>query len=194
MATDSPEVTTNRVETRFEEEGSLEPPKIVGRLVRFAIGAWLLTISYPIVTNFGAALGTGLPLNTGNIINVAIFFLVLPYVVNIGWSLNRKRLPQFVVIGLSILIGAVDFVSDGVFYGSLLSVFTLLWVLYTALHLGISFVLSAILATPGCEMRAIPHLWTLVTGRKTGEHYCPGAFNRLDRWERGTDSASDLQK
>ena len=58
------------------------------------------------------------------------------------------------------------------------------WVYYWFVHLGFSFFLAAVLATPGCEMRSIPHLWTLITRRATKEHYCPGFLDRLDRWER----------
>ena len=183
----------NPIETRFEEEGSLEKPKIVGRLVRFAIGALLVFQAYPLVVNFGRALEVGLSLES-NIIAIVILFLVLPYVINIGWKLNTKRLSQFVVIGVSLLLGAIDYFSQGAFYGQWLKAFTVLWILYAAVHLGVSFLLSAILATPGCEMRAIPHLWSRLTGRRTDEHYCPGPFDRLDRWERGRDSTSEMQK
>lgn len=55
-------------------------------------------------------------------------------------------------------------------------------------------VLAGILATPGCEMRAIPHLWGLLTGNRIREHYCPGFFDNLDRWDRGRDSKSKMQK
>ena len=55
--------------------------------------------------------------------------------------------------------------------------------MYAFGHLSLSFLLSTAIATPGCEMRAIPHLWTLVTGRATKEHYCPGALDSIDRWE-----------
>ena len=58
---------------------------------------------------------------------------------------------------------------------------------------GISFVLSAALATPGCEMRAIPHLWTIVTGRATKEHYCPGFLDGLDKWELGRSGQLESQ-
>ena len=58
-----------------------------------------------------------------------------------------------------------------------------LTVLYVFGHLGLSFLLSAVIATPGCEMRAIPHLWTLLTGRATREHHCPGFLDSLDAWE-----------
>lgn len=57
------------------------------------------------------------------------------------------------------------------------------WLLYTFGHLGISFILAAALATPGCEMRAPWHLWTLMSGRRTQEHYCPGVLTPIDRWE-----------
>ncbi len=55
---------------------------------------------------------------------------------------------------------------------------------YVYAHLGLSFVLAAALATPGCEMRGIPHLVGLLRGRSSGEHYCPGFIDGLDRWER----------
>ena len=32
-------------------------------------------------------------------------------------------------------------------------------------------------------MRAIPHLWTVLTGKATKEHYCPGPLDRIDKWE-----------
>lgn len=184
----------NKIATHFEEEGTLDKPKIVGRLVRFAIGGWLIFLVTPIFLNIGALLENGLPLNVGNYIGAAIFLLVLPYVVNIGWRLNSRRLPQIIVIGLSLLLGAFDYLSTGVIYGPTLKVFTLLWILYTATHLGVSFVLAALLATPGCEMRAIPQLWSILTGKGSDEHYCPGFLNGLDRWERGRDSASTMQQ
>lgn len=180
-------------ETHFEDEGSLEKPRIIGRLVRLAIGVGLLYLAYPLIANFGQVVETGLPV-TSNILLIGILFWVLPYVVNIGWSLNTKRLPQITVIGLSVLLGAFDYLSQGVVYGASLKVLTLVWVLYTAGHLGVCMLLAGLLATPGCEMRSIPHLWTRLTGRRTQEHYCPGWLDNIDRWERGGDSASRMQK
>lgn len=186
-------MTDSPIETHFEDQGSLEKPKIIGRLARFAIGAWLLYQVYPLIANFGRALEIGLPLKS-NILVIGLMLWVLPYIVNIGWSLNSKRMPQIIVIALTVLFGVIDYLSQGVIYGTSLKAFTLLWILYAAAHLGISFVLSALLATPGCEMRAIPQLWALISGRRRGEHYCPGIFNSIDRWERGRDSTSKMQK
>ena len=59
---------------------------------------------------------------------------------------------------------------------------------YVYAHLGLSFLLSAILATPGCEMRAIPHLAGILTRAPAREHYCPGFLDNVDRWERARHS------
>lgn len=61
-----------------------------------------------------------------------------------------------------------------------------LWLTYTFLHLGLSFVLAVIMATPGCEMRAIPGLFGRLTGHSADEHGCPATFiTAIDNWERG---------
>lgn len=44
---------------------------------------------------------------------------------------------------------------------------------------GVSFLLASVLGTPGCEMRAIPHLAVLLTGRETREHFCPGFLRHI---------------
>ena len=61
--------------------------------------------------------------------------------------------------------------------------FMVVWLFYLYGHLGISMLIAGFIGTPGCEMRAIPHLWTLLTSRDTKEHYCPGFLNGLDAWE-----------
>ena len=58
------------------------------------------------------------------------------------------------------------------------------WLVYFFAHLGVSFILSAIIATPGCEMRAIPHLFGKISGRAVAEHHCPASFiTGIDAWE-----------
>ncbi len=182
------------VETTFEEQGSLEKPGIYGRLVRLVIGLALLYASYPLITDFRHFIDNGIPLYGGNLASLFVFFWLLPYVVNIGWSLNSRRIPQILVIVGSLLLGGLDFVNSGVFYGPLLRIFTMVWFFYVVVHLGISMVLAALIATPGCEMRAIPQIWARWRGNKTREHFCPGFLNRIDRWERGSDSSSEMQK
>ena len=113
-----------------------------------------------------------------------IGLVLTPYVVNIGFSQNWKQWPRFAVVGIAAILAIADVLIYGSWWALPFGVFSLIWFLYWSSHLGFSFVLSAVIATPGCEMRAIPHFWTVMTGRKTREHYCPGPFDRIDRWER----------
>jgi hypothetical protein len=52
-------------------------------------------------------------------------------------------------------------------------------------NLGISFLLAATLATPGCEMRAIPEFIGKITHRESKEHLCPiSILSGIDQWEK----------
>jgi hypothetical protein len=41
------------------------------------------------------------------------------------------------------------------------------WELYLFSHLGLAFVLAALIGTPGCEMRAFHNLYTQVSGGRS---------------------------
>jgi hypothetical protein len=181
-------------ETEFEEKGSLAAPGPVGRLVRLALGVWLLSMVYTMVADGGYLIDNGLALNSNNLLSLAILFWVFPYVINIGWGLNSGRRGQIAIITLSIFLATFDYMAGGIIYGQALKLFTLLWLFYTVLHLGASMTLAAVIATPGCEMRSLPQLWGIITRSQAKEHYCPGFLNGLDRWERGRDSSSKKQK
>lgn len=172
-------------ETRFLEQGSLEKPLVVGRLVRFLLGVFLLYGVYQTSIGWPSIVEHGFPVHSIELwIATAFAFWIIPTVINIGFSLHTGRLSQLIIVGVSLALGAYHYFADGVVMGYALGVFTVAWVYYFMVHLGLSFFLAAILATPGCEMRSIPQLWTLLTGRATKEHYCPGFLDRLDRWER----------
>lgn len=58
------------------------------------------------------------------------------------------------------------------------------WELYLLSHLGGAFLIAALIATPGCEMRAFHDLFTRLTGVCTKEHHCPvGPLHPIDQWE-----------
>ena len=117
---------------------------------------------------------------------IALALVLFPAVVNIGFgkAWNRWYLTtSMLALGaVTAVIGKVAY--DG-FLGPPVGVLVYTWVLYTFGHLGISFLLGGVLATPGCEMRSIPHLWGLLSGRRAKEHYCPGLLSPIDRWEAG---------
>jgi hypothetical protein len=108
-----------------------------------------------------------------------------PYVINIGLRRDWKRRPRHVIAAAILALIVVDLIAYGTWWAPPLGTFLWVWLLYFSAHLGVSFIVSALIATPGCEMRALPHLWTQLSGRQTDEHYCPGVLNNIDKWERG---------
>lgn len=172
---------------RFDEAGKLPRPGPIGRLVRFGMGA--------ICTWWAWRLGWRA--DAGDLVLPAywlwfLFALLLaPYVVNIGLGVRWGAWPR---------IAAAVAVAGAGLFGYLQTGSPLqhpLWLamnavmLYVYGHLGISFLLSASLATPGCEMRAIPQLLAILGRRDAAEHYCPGFIGNVDRWEleRGSPTA-----
>ena len=82
-------------------------------------------------------------------------------------------------------MGVVAFVIHGELNSPILGVPLFAWLTYFYGHLGLSFVVASVLATPGCEMRAIPELVGHMTGHGSAEHHCPSSLiTKIDEWER----------
>ncbi len=170
---------------KLEEPGSLPKPGPIGRLVRFAFG--VLSIYY--VAGLWNVRGDLMA--DGESIRPLVWNGVLPalflisYVVNIGFSRDWKKWPA--VLSFAVLLAAlgVGYLQTGAIESLLLARTIWLFEIYLFAHLGLSFLLAALLATPGCEMRSIHHLFSIVTGRPTAEHHCPVCpLTAIDRWER----------
>ena len=167
------------------EEGSLERPGQAGRIVRFALGALCLYAIYELVVYRQAIINTPVSVipNIAFLIFVAI--LIINYVVNIGFGKSWGRLPSYLSIAALLILGGVSWSMFGTLDHPLLGAVLWGWLFYFYAHLGLSFVLSAIIATPGCEMRSIPQLLGQVSGRAAREHHCPASLiTRVDSWER----------
>ena len=169
----------------LEETGTIQPPGYIGRIVRFLFGyvclwyVYQLALIWPELVNLN---GFNITLMDG----VIPPLILVSYVVNIGWSRSWKKYPLFLSLLIFILVGSYQYFSNGIIEGFLLANVIYWWMLYVYLHLGISFVLSALIATPGCEMRALHHLYSKLTGKSTKEHQCPiGPLSAIDRWEAG---------
>lgn len=169
-------------ETRFDEQGTLRKPGPIGRTVRLLLGIWCLYVCWTLWRYPEGLIRESLPHWTA-LISIPFALWLVPPVVNIGFGTNWKAWPRYLATGVILLWMIGLALTEGSWWSSALGRFSWLFVLYTFGHLGLSFVLSATISTPGCEMRAIPHLWTLLTRRKTKEHFCPGFLHGLDAWE-----------
>lgn len=177
-------------ETQFEKAGSLSSPGPIGRLVRLGLGLWItyaffqfLDIGFLDAQKADRFFSWQTPTHPSFWLAVLFFFWVFPYVVNIGFSRNWRRKPQWILLAAVTIVAIGGYFQGGSLWSPVMAWLILIWLLYVTAHLGFSFLLAAILGTPGCEMRAFHHLWTILTGKKTKEHYCPGQLDKIDKWE-----------
>lgn len=176
-------------ETRFVAAGTLPRPRWIGRLVRLAVGLLTLKMFVDLV-RFEILMDRDSGLTSWRAPDqlffwavVALFFWILPHVVNLGFGRSWGHRPQLVLAAALAVVAAVGLATRGAAWTPALGWAILLWLLYESFHLGTSFVLSAAIGTPGCEMRAIPDLWSRLSGKRSAEHYCPGFLDGIDRWE-----------
>lgn len=165
---------------RFDEPGTIRKPGPIGRVVRLILGALCLWLVWQLATQSDTA-----DLYNPSFWVFAAFGLVLaPYVVNIGFGVKWGAWPRVVTVVVVLAAAAFGVASTRSILSTPVWVTITVWMAYIYGHLGVSFVLSAILATPGCEMRAIPHLLGIVLRNEAREHYCPGFIEHIDEWER----------
>ena len=166
------------------DEGTLRRPGPVGRLARLTLGIACFYALYVLVLNIQSIIQTPVSVlpNIAVLVFAAIF--IINYVVNIGFGKSWGRWPSYLSFGAALLLAVIAWLAFGTADHPLFGAALWAWLFYFFSHLGVSFVLSAIIATPGCEMRAVPHLWMRLTGSETAEHFCPSGFlDSLDRWE-----------
>jgi hypothetical protein len=167
------------------DAGTLARPGPVGRLVRMALGAFCFYVLWELWLNAGTT--TASPVSTfGNrLLLILAPLYIINYVVNIGFSKSWGRRPLFASLAVLVVSACGALLVSGTFDSPIVGLPLNLWLAYFYSHLGISFGVSALLATPGCEMRAIPELYGRMRGKPSGEHHCPVAFiTRIDEWER----------
>ena len=169
---------------KLEKPGSLAKPGPIGRVVRLLFGIlslWYVSGLIQFADNLIDTNAHIRPLVWNGIF--AGLFLV-SYVVNIGFSRPWKKWPAIVSAGAFLALAGVGFLNEGFVETTFLARAIWVWELYIFSHLGLAFVISGIIGTPGCEMRAFHDLYSRVSGTPTKEHYCPvGPLHPIDRWE-----------
>lgn len=174
----------------LENTGSLPRPGPVGRIVRLAFGllcasyvVGLVDISDDLMTGDGhirAALWNG----------ILIGLFLVSYIVNIGFSRVWKKWPALASAAGFLVAGGIGYLTQGTVESGVLARVVWGWELYVFSHLGIAFILAAVIGTPGCEMRAFHDLYSRITGTPTKEHYCPfGPLHPIDQWEASRNRA-----
>ena len=168
--------------TSFVRPGTLHKPKMIGRAVRLLLGLGCCVCAF----QYAAIPQVLLHIDTPHVsvfLWPAVALWVLPPVVNLGFGRGWENRPRVVVLLLCAAAIAVDLVVFGQLWGPPLGGVVYIVTVYTFAHLGVSFILAAFLATPGCEMRSVPDLLGRLTGRTAQEHHCPGFIQPLDNWE-----------
>ncbi len=165
-------------------EGTLKPPGPVGRQVRMSMGFACFYALYILVLHIQSIIQTPVSVLPNIALLVFAAIIIINYVVNIGFGKSWGRWPSYFSIGAALLLAAMAWLAFGTPDHPLFGTAFWAWLVYFFAHLGVSFILSAIIATPGCEMRAIPHLFGKISGRAVAEHHCPASFiTKIDAWE-----------
>ncbi len=176
----------------YVKPGTLVRPGPRGRVLRLLVGgpqvsATILALLYaniflrPETVDLDSFEQTFVLIYIGFSAVIALYFL--RDMVNVGFRVTWGGRLYWVLLGLAALTLILSLALFGAVWALPFSLFVFLVILYTTGHLGISHVLAAILATPGCEMRSIPHLFGILRGRDVEEHVCPGLWTNFDARE-----------
>lgn len=169
---------------KLDKPGSLPRPGPVGRIVRFGFGFLCLWYVYWLIQVSGHLMGADGHIKSLVWNGILIGLFLISYVINIGFSQAWKKWPAIVSGGAFLAIAGYGYLTAGAFETELLALSIWLWELYLFSHLGVAFVVAAVIGTPGCEMRAYHDLYSRITGTPTKEHYCPvGPLHPIDQWE-----------
>ncbi|PHR90764.1 MAG: hypothetical protein COA78_34435 [Blastopirellula sp.] len=167
------------------EQGTLSRPGSIGRMARLSLGLFC-TYALWEITNIAADF---IEQPIRYLPNLSLMLVapicIFNYVINIGYSKDWHRYPLIVSLVFFVVIALGGYVINGDANSTLLGIALLAWLGYFFSHLGVSFLIAAVLATPGCEMRAIPELFGKITGKASNEHHCPvSIISGIDNWER----------
>ncbi len=184
-----------QIDQDFVEPGILRPPGPIGRLVRLIFGVTCGWFLVALALDGPVQIAARFPYSAGLWLWAIAALYLFSYVINIGFGRSWGRWPQFAVIACALAASITSYLAYNSFWGPPLAWFIIVWLTYVYAHLALSFVLAAILATPGCEMRALPQLVTIVSGRPLMVHHCPvGPLSRIDAWEARRQSGNKNER
>lgn len=167
------------------ESGSLHRPGPLGRGLRLLLGLLCLYALRDLASISSSIINNPIGVLPGLALMLVVMFCAFNYVINIGYSKNWGSFPLLIVLAYLGIVALVGYLMLGNANSQVLGLSLFIWLVYLFAHLGVSFILAAVIATPGCEMRAIPELVGKIANKDAKEHHCPAGFiTALDRWER----------
>ena len=140
----------------------------IGRGLRLIMALLYLFFISPVT-----ALRPGGVINVGDLnlwIGLAVTFLFADEVVNHGLRRDFGLWPRYALLVLLFLGSFGAYLINSVWWGEIVSVVAAAEILLIMGYTGISFVVAAALAVPGCEMRAVPQLVARLRGNPLTEH------------------------
>ncbi len=165
------------------EPGTIVAPGPIGRTVRLIIGAACLYALYQLIIYRSSIIAMPIT-HVDNIWPMLIVPLfIINAVVNIGFGVSWGRWPAYFSVITLTLIALFSRVLAGTFDNFIFGAGLWIWLVYFYTHIGLSFTLAGVAATPGCEMRALPDLIGRLTGKPAQEHHCPAFIGTIDNWE-----------
>lgn len=169
---------------KLDEPGSLPRPGPVGRFVRLVFGSLCLWYVFSLILVAGSIIDSDGRIRQVIWNGLIIGLFLVSYVINIGFSKAWKKWPAIVSAGVFLLIGGIGLIWHGTIETRMLALLIWIWELYVFSHLGLAFVISALVGSPGCEMRAFHFLYSHLSGKQSKEHHCPiGPLHSIDQWE-----------
>ena len=166
------------------DQGSIIRPGPIGRLVRLLLGVLCLYGLWELATIASDFIERPIELLPNLSLMILLVLCIFNYVVNIGFGKDWNFYPILLSLLVIATVAFLSWLVSGSPSSSALGIVILIWIGYFYAHLGISFVIAAAIATPGCEMRAIPELIGKVQKREAKEHSCPSSIiSGIDRWE-----------
>ncbi len=137
------------LENKYVELGTFNRLNPGKRAIRLIFGMALIAYFIWQLPKYDVLTTTEFPLIPGKWIGVAILFYFFGDVFNLGFNRRWGRWPQYtflVLLGLAVI---VDFMLYGTIWGPPAGWLIFLMQQFTAVLIGIGFILSAALAAPG---------------------------------------------
>ena len=137
--------------TEMELPGTQPAPGPIGRLVRFGAGALILYMYVPeALFHREGLIRTGWHVEMlGWLFAIVLGLYLLPIVIDRGFGVSWGRRARLVFAGLAIVGLGYDRIVYGTFWAPPVAWLTFATITFVIVHLGISFVVAGLLATPG---------------------------------------------